>query len=375
VGPPDGCIPIAALALGDLVFGTGSRSTRLGMLVRAGILATVVYLPWIVWAWSYYGSPVPHTIIAKRHLTDESVSTLGPVLRYFDASVRVFLPIYHNLQSGAGWPRWLYPFCAACSVFALGYWIVPVRDPWGRACSLAFSLIVLYFACLNYAFPWYAPPALVLALIALARGVPAAFGLLADRLRFGVLRYLSGPPLAAIGLVMLMTFALTTYEMRVQQSAVEMGNRAKVGYWLRSHVRPGEVVYVECVGYIGYFSGARMADWPGLASPAVVRITREHKVDFFTIVPRLQPDWIVLRPWEVEKMIARVPGFDREYERVAEFNAYPELRRYFVPDWAKPLTGGVPLPGVGYLSYDAHFLVYRKRTVTGRAESRLFETL
>jgi hypothetical protein len=166
---------------------------------------------------------------------------------------------------------------------------------------------------------------------------------------------------------MLGTFALTTYEMRVQSEVVEMGNRAKLGRWLRSHARPGEVVYLECVGYIGYFSGARMADWPGLVSPSVVRIAREEGADFYTVVPRLKPDWIVLRPWEAGEMARRIPSFGRDYEQAADFNASARLGRYSLPGWARPLAGGAPLPGIGYLSYDARFLVYRrKRAASGR---------
>lgn len=361
---PDGCIPIAALCLGDLAFGPGPRKERFGVLLRAGAVTTAAYLPWILWAWAYYGTPIPHTIIAKRHLADASVSTLGPLLRYFDAGARVFLPIYHNLQDGVGWPRWLPAFCGACSAFAAGYWIVPVRDPWGRSCSLAYAAMVAYFACLNYAFPWYAPPALVLGLIALASGLPETFGLVARATRLGFIRHLAAVPLAAIGLVMLGTFALTTYEMRVQADVVEMGNRAKVGRWLRAHAKPGEVVYLECVGYIGYFSGARMADWPGLVTPSVVRIAREHGADFYSIVPLLKPDWIVLRPWEAGKMAERIPSFGDDYERVADFNAFPAMRLHFLPAWARPLAGGAPLPGIGYLSYDAHFVIYRRKAPT-----------
>ena len=34
-------------------------------LVKAAGVTTVLYLPWFLGAWVYYGSPVPHTVIAK----------------------------------------------------------------------------------------------------------------------------------------------------------------------------------------------------------------------------------------------------------------------------------------------------------------------
>ena len=48
-----------------------------------------------------------------------------------------------------------------------------------------------------------------------------------------------------------------------RQIEIEMGNRVPVGLWLREHGQPQETVYTEPLGYIGYFSGMRMIDWPG----------------------------------------------------------------------------------------------------------------
>ena len=50
--------------------------------------------------------------------------------------------------------------------------------------------------------------------------------------------------------------------MKIQQAEIEMGTRAKVGTWLREHSQPGDTVFLEPLGYIGYFSGLRMHDFP-----------------------------------------------------------------------------------------------------------------
>ena len=67
---PDGFIYFGALGLGFLLFDAGRPigQSRLGLLkifLWAGALTTVLYLPWLLWAWHYFGSPIPHTIIAK----------------------------------------------------------------------------------------------------------------------------------------------------------------------------------------------------------------------------------------------------------------------------------------------------------------------
>ena len=62
---PDGVIYIVALGLGVLLFAPGEKSRRewLRTLGIAAAVCTLVYLPWFAWAWSYYGTPVPHNLV------------------------------------------------------------------------------------------------------------------------------------------------------------------------------------------------------------------------------------------------------------------------------------------------------------------------
>ena len=64
---PDAFVFIGGLTLGTLVFRPTESSwrERLGWLrgyATAGLVTIVLYLPWLLWAWTYYGTPVPHTI-------------------------------------------------------------------------------------------------------------------------------------------------------------------------------------------------------------------------------------------------------------------------------------------------------------------------
>src|SRR5688572_22408129 len=66
---PDGCVFSAAIALSWIVLGAHANGlswrNRFLFLLRVIAIAGTIYLPWFIFAWSYYGSPVPHTIIAK----------------------------------------------------------------------------------------------------------------------------------------------------------------------------------------------------------------------------------------------------------------------------------------------------------------------
>ena len=191
-------------------------------------------------------------------------------------------------------------------------WMLPGGGPlfqFARRTSFAFLLLVLYF-CKITVYAWYVPPAAFLLMASLAAAVidrPIRTAILStlayvaavmveeNRLRIGhssrnllliiggLLCYLSfrtprwllktGLTTAAVGFLAAM-FGMQTYQIRTQQTIIENGVRTKVGLWLRDHVSPGETVYVECLGYIGYFSNCHMLDYPGLATPKVAAAHR-----------------------------------------------------------------------------------------------------
>jgi len=67
---PDGCIYVAAIALAWFLFcpvfrDIPNRKAYVMLFIKAGLITTVLYLPWVLWAWWYYGTPVPHTVTAK----------------------------------------------------------------------------------------------------------------------------------------------------------------------------------------------------------------------------------------------------------------------------------------------------------------------
>ncbi len=65
---PDGCVYIAAFSLAELIFLSTSRRATIISLAKSAAVCAVAYGPWILWAWWYYGSPIPHTIIAKANV-------------------------------------------------------------------------------------------------------------------------------------------------------------------------------------------------------------------------------------------------------------------------------------------------------------------
>lgn len=345
---PDGFVPIAALGLANLAFFPEARKQTFVSLLKSGVLAACVYLPWVVWAWSYYGSPVPNTALAKSaHLAGQT--EVGAVLRMLyenfpHRAATVFGPTYYP----NAWhrPAWIGKVCYCLGIFCSVYWLLPVRDRLGRMASLGFTIFCVYFASMIQVFPWYAPPATLLGLLVLVCAGAALAKAPAWAGWPGRLLSLGGLGFVCVETVIV--FGLTASLMRIQEKDIEMGNRARIGLWLKGHVNPGETVFLEPSGYIGYFSGAAIVD-PGLLTPRAVRlITREHRT-MFTLIPDLKPDWVVLRPWEERTMIQLNPYFREHYEPVKRFDVSQRCARH------------AHLPGSGYLMYDSVFTVFKQK--------------
>jgi len=350
---PDACVHIAILGLSALAYAApGERRAALLAMLKAAAVTTVLYLPWFAWAWWYYGSPVPHTIVAKGAMLahQDAWTALAGMLRRLPYCVFwVFGPVYAQFYS---WPVTVYVHMIGVGLFCFLYWLLPAAwpDRLGSRASLMFFLSCLYLASMAFSYPWYYGPAAILGILVLCRGVFH----LADRL---------GSPArrrpAALGASLLvalcaaLTFGLVTLQLRLQQRIVEEGIRIPIGKWLAAHAAPQDRIFLEPLGYVGYFSNGRMIDAMGLVSPEVVALIRTEKAGFCDMPTRLRPEWVVLRLGEYLRMQATNPDFDREYALAEVFENNDELNRHAF------------IPGESFLLYDIFFIVFRRKDAPG----------
>jgi hypothetical protein len=378
---PDGFIYLVAMGVGFLLF-NGSRPaglSRLGLLkvlLAAAALTTVAYLPWLLWAWHYYGSPVPHTIVAKGIFRE--ADPLDPealvinfftfplaILRGATSADYIFQPSY--AFTFGGWPAPVLFYCKCLGYICALYWIVPSGRPQGRAASFAFMLSLFYLSYIvPYPSPWYLPNYAIFAIFVFGHmvqhGLDAARSL-AERRPAGA-RFLAvgvrGLAVVLLSASFLLLLA-SACEFRVQRLLVEEGNRRPIGLWLRQHAAsPRDSVFLEPLGYIGYFSQLKMLDYPGLSAPEVVATERRLKsINYAALIPALHPDWLVLRSCEVEGLEKEVPGLLTEsYSAAKVFDVSDRLASY---RW---------LPGRGYLEYDARYIVFKRNRDAGAGAGR-----
>jgi hypothetical protein len=367
---PDGCIYIAALAGFAAVFAKDSWRQYRGVMLKAAVACAILYLPWFGWAWWYYGSPVPHTVIGKSNVMQGPWFHLGTVLgdlfsRFFNTARLCFLPIYPDADYNNFHPGML-PVATCLAVFAAVYWVFPTADRLGRFASACFVVLCLYLSYPQL-YPWYLGPVAMFGFVAIARGpagLAAAFQGQHARWRtvaFGVL----GAVLVERGLL----FSQSVIQLKIQQLEIETGTRERIGEWLKANGRAEDRIFLEPMGYIGYFSNMRIADTAGLVCPEIVELRRKGVLLPGKQILALRPEWAVLRPKDVE-LFSHYPKppedfndeFAKQYRLVKAFDATTRLGRYGF------------IPGSGYLKFDSVFLIYRRADLpplTGDSADRL----
>ncbi|HVU33488.1 MAG TPA: hypothetical protein VHE61_08635 [Opitutaceae bacterium] len=360
---PDGFVFAGAMIVGFGVFDwfavkeTTGRRNYLRSLIAALVLGGVIYLPWFVWAWHYYGSPIPNTILAKSAgVGGEGVAgILQYVPRLLGGNAwitRIFMPSNYML---GGWGEMLFGFSCVLTIPATLYFLLPRANRVGRAMSLSLFLGGIYLESIPQ-FPWYYPWWQVLALLvdgAIVSDLFAACARLAAHSPGLAVRYRRGLGafVGALLAVQLGVWCCSAVQMQLNQRIIEDGVRRPIGEWLHAHARPGDTVMTEPLGYFGYYSQLKMLDWPGLSAPEMTRAIKEGINSWPALIEHFQPDWVVFRPREVKAVLAKdEKAFRAEYQFQFAMDARSRIaaHRFY--------------PGRDFAMYDSVFMVYRRVT-------------
>jgi hypothetical protein len=329
---PDSFIYIGVLVAATAVFrprATGSQS-RLQFLRTVGIaggIAAVLYAPWLLWAWAYYGSPIPHTITAKGLFGEKTtLATLGHGLANFptniasypDILMSTFMPAY---SVGTGWPKLGHQVSYWVSLVLMGGWLLPKIRVEARITAIAFLAGQFYLTTyVQFPVPWYIPTLSLLAFVAVTSAFDQVFSQPRGR---SLAPWFAALPVAGAASILVMS----AHQLRWQQRLVEEGQRTVMGKWLREHAAtPHDSVFLEPLGYVGFYSNLKMLDYPGLSSPEMVTARKRAKSHSYPycwpeLMLDLLPDWVVLRGYESESLHRDAPEiFTRYYSFVRSFD-------------------------------------------------------
>ncbi len=339
---PDGCVYIALLGLAYFLIPPRSPGARVSALVRGVGVCALVYLPWFLFAWAYYGSPIPQTVLAKSSGYAgfagawETLRDL-PTLWYL-----TFLPPY--AQKG-GWDLFK-PLGVLLGMVGTLMWLVPGTAARARRASFVALGALVYLGLIRLNSPWYFPPIFALTLPAIGDALHRVGGLLPDRR--AARRLAAGAALLTLGGSFAFLWVDYARLARLTTEFNEERNRKAIGLWLRSNAREGDRVFLECPGIIGYYSDLKMLDYPGLVSPEVTAVTRRKGRGIARAGLALESEWMVLRPHEFRllKTIGE-EDFQRKYRIARVFDQSSEL--------------AARLPGRRGVLYDSTFIVLQRR--------------
>lgn len=364
---PDSFIYIAAMGLGALLVGGPDggwqgRVRYLQVMVRAAGVTTILYSPWLLWAGWYYGTPVPNTVTAKSLFPHEH-SWLERVLmvpeNLFENSAvleATFTPAYAPLLS---WPAWALTASTVLAVITMALWLVP----WLKWQARVASFISMAGQCfltsiIGVGVPWYIPTIAFTGLFALVVAGVQCWNWFQRDSQSTWTRWIASSVGASVFLILVGGMAHTTWvaarHVKVQQEVVEWGNRKVIGEWLRANASgPDDTVFLECLGYIGFFSQLKMYDYPGLGAAEVIaarRLTssRIYPECWDELIEGLEPDWLVMRPLEIDVVRRNSPDLlESEYSLAKVFDVIlkPGELENFMDVW----THG-----------DGYFEVYRR---------------
>lgn len=329
-------------------------------LPRVVGIALALYLPWIVFTFWYYGSPLPNTVVAKGLGYTPPWAMIGPIT-FGNLKRHVWMTLSEQLHImlaptfcgyGTG-PQLLLtqgpesPLANMMFFFAVvGSLAVLLRRQWVLFPLLGFVVVYsLYYVFLvPYLFGWYKVPYLALLLLLSVRGLQECARLLpSPRLRaFGLGLFAVG----YVGLFAAVLPATFTTERQIQQD-VENPVRKAAALFLRDRLQPGDTIGSESLGYLAYYSGGNVYDWPGLASRTVTAWSREHPEErsLEGMLKALRPEYLYLRDIEVTQWFRDRDWLRADYHPIAVFQADPEKTRQM--RWV-------------YRSIDLRYRVYQK---------------
>src|SRR5581483_354516 len=97
--------------------------------------------------------------------------------------------------------------------------------------------------------------------------------------------------------------------------------RRQIGLWLKEQAcGRRDTVFVECLGYIGFYSDLKMYDFPGMSSAEMIAARRQFGNNWPALVRTLQPDWLVMRTHEEFKLFRDQDDLLASYVKVAAFD-------------------------------------------------------
>ena len=273
----DAIVLVILLALAHLV-GRSRRPPWPALAIFISVIAT-----WVVFAYSYYGSPLPVTLLAKRSQGQMAISPsflagLADVLR----------------QYASYWTYWIEALLLLAGllyvIVARRLWLLFLAWPVLYAMAYVVLGIPRYF--------WYYAPLVTGTAVCVSLGLVACSRAVG---RWPALRRaeaLARLVTAALVSLLVVSHGSELWRLR-QHSDPRLGIYRAAGLWLRENTVPSATVGTLEVGIIGYYCQRPMVDFAGLIQPEVARqldYQTTYEVSALWAIEHYRPQYLVLNP-------------------------------------------------------------------------------
>jgi hypothetical protein len=336
-------------ALVGLVVGGHWLITRRRVPWGALAVALVLALPWVLFAWGYYGSPLPNTLAAKIS------QGLGDRAGQWDQQL---------LAVGKTWLR-ANPLAALLALVGAAWVLRPARPAASAGVQVrrlmrlwAALYIVIHVALRARGYYWYYVPLLPVLALLTGDGAAGTIGWLARQVGpwwrigrplavAGLLLGLLWPTVAAVG-------QLTADEPPGQRQMVY----ERTGLLLRELCQqPGrEPVGMTEIGILGYVSDCRILDFSGLLQPEIahLQLPAADKIEWaiksydpplvVLVGDALYPFQLVAQPWFAQRYEPQDIQDERGYLSVLNRRALgPMAQRSVAARWWQEAEAGRPV--------------------------------
>ena len=285
----------------------------------------LVVIAWGVFAWQYYGTPLPLSARAKSGWFNGIYANEGFFVQTLDVLASFTLGPWPD------WQHWRAPEgAAALAMIALlvlfgkgALVLLRTRDP-NFLWSLFFlSCVVFFVAGRGATWPsWYAIPPGLGFVITLCHGADAW---IRPRLPdHGWSQKRVKVVLGALAFAFLVISILIWNRVRLPYYLNIEESYVRTGKTLAGASDPGDRLFVVEIGCIGYYADRYVYDLGGLISPEIQAMRR---IDWGlgeapALVQRYRPEWVVVNDIHLLKILASEPEgwFEREYR--LDFRTY-----------------------------------------------------
>jgi hypothetical protein len=250
----------------------------------------LTYIPWVIFSFFYFGSPIPHSGIAKfiAHYPYGQIPVTAHLLRIIKRLGPVsFLTFPGRFQGAAAVLTCVVCLCAGWRSIT----IVKNKKLIVLPLFALLDLVRIILMKATYS-SRYLAPVLWTILIVCGLGLGEILELGEGKRR--IFKYL----LMAVMFVSLLTIiTLGIQDAKIVREVQVFRNEKalkSIGIWINQNTQPDQTVQLEPLGYVGYYSDRYMLDVVGLITPQVVDLKQQGTVNPYQYLPILDPDIFVV---------------------------------------------------------------------------------